>query len=148
MLLHQPVSIKESLAELTLEERYTKRLELEKPVLDALLAWTNETEPKTAPKSAPGKALHNLLEQWLYLVRHLEDGRLELSICPRRTQYKARCNAPEELALSQHTSRSSIQCFDLQFDRDSEGEPSGSVPISTLGSAKRTGNEPGRCRLG
>ena len=65
--------------DLTPEERYTKRLELEKPVLDALLAWANETSAKTAPKSALGKALHYLREQWPYLVRYLEDGRLELS---------------------------------------------------------------------
>ena len=71
--------VEESLAELTPEERYTQRLELEKPVLDALLAWANETMPKTAPKSALGKALHYLLEQWPYLMRYLEDGRLELS---------------------------------------------------------------------
>lgn len=61
------------------EERYAKRLEQEKPVLDALLAWANELSPKTVPKSAFGKALHYLLEQWPYLVRYLEDGRLELS---------------------------------------------------------------------
>ena len=67
------------LEELTPEERYTKRLEQEKPVLDALLVWANETAAKTAPKSALGKALHYLLEQWPYLVRYLEDGRLELS---------------------------------------------------------------------
>ena len=71
--------LEEALAELTPEERYTKRLELEKPVLDTLLAWANETAVKTAPKSALGKALHYLLEQWPYLVRYLEDGRLELS---------------------------------------------------------------------
>ena len=34
---------------------------------------------KTAPKSALGRAIHYLLEQWLYLTRYLEDGRLELS---------------------------------------------------------------------
>ena len=71
--------LEEALAELTPEERYAKRLELEKPVLDALLAWANEAVTKTAPKSALGKALHYLLEQWPYLVRYLEDGRLELS---------------------------------------------------------------------
>ena len=71
--------LEKALAELTPEERYTKRLELEKPVLDALLAWANETMPKAAPTSALGKALHYLLEQWPYLVRYLEDGRLELS---------------------------------------------------------------------
>ena len=43
------------------------------------MAWANETAPKAAPKSALGKALHYLLEQWPYLVRYLEDGRLELS---------------------------------------------------------------------
>ena len=64
--------------DLTPEERYTK-LELKKPVLDALLAWANEASTKTAPKSTLGKALHYLLEQWPYLVRYLEDGRLELS---------------------------------------------------------------------
>lgn len=65
--------------DLTPEERYTKRQELEKPVLGALLAWTNESSAKTAPKSALGKALHYLREQWPYLVRCLKDGRLELS---------------------------------------------------------------------
>ena len=44
-----------------------------------MLAWANETAAKTAPKSTLGKALHYLLEQWPYLVRYLEDGRLELS---------------------------------------------------------------------
>ncbi|MPN12705.1 IS66 family transposase ISCde1 [bioreactor metagenome] len=68
-----------SFAELTPEERYEKRLELEKPVLDALLAWANETSGKTAPKSVLGRALHYLMEQWPYLICYLEDGRLELS---------------------------------------------------------------------
>ena len=36
-------------------------------------------QAKTAPKSALGKAIHYLLEQWPYLTRYLEDGRLELS---------------------------------------------------------------------
>ena len=71
--------MEESFAELTPEERYTKRIELEKPVLDALLVWANDTSAKTALKTALGKALHYLLEQWPYLVRYLEDGRLELS---------------------------------------------------------------------
>jgi len=69
----------EAFAELTPEERYEKRLEQEKPVLDALLSWANETQAKTAPKSAMGRAIHYLLEQWPYLTRYLEDGRLELS---------------------------------------------------------------------
>ena len=64
---------------LTPEERRKKRLEQAKPVLDELLAWAKRTEPKTAPKSALGKALKYLLNQWPYLLGYLEDGRLELS---------------------------------------------------------------------
>ena len=71
--------LEELFAELTPEERYEKRLEQEKPVLDALLSWANEMQARTAPKSALGKAIHYLLEQWPYLIRYLEDGRLELS---------------------------------------------------------------------
>ncbi len=71
--------LEEAFAELTPEERYEKRLEQEKSVLDALLSWANEMQAKTAPKSALGRAIHYLLEQWPYLTRYLEDGRLELS---------------------------------------------------------------------
>ena len=49
---------------MTVEERFAKRLEQEKPVLEALLAWANALKSQTAPKSALGKALHYLLEQW------------------------------------------------------------------------------------
>ena len=66
-------------ADMAAEERYARRLEQAKPVLEALFAWANELKDKTAPKSALGKALHYLLEQWPYLLRYLEDGRLEIS---------------------------------------------------------------------
>ena len=70
-------AIEKELAGLTPEERYTQRLEREKPVLDALLAWSYTK--KAAPKSALGKAIYYLQEQWPYLMCYLEDGRLELS---------------------------------------------------------------------
>ena len=70
-------SIEQELAELPPEERYTQRLERSKPVMDALLAWAETTN--AAPKSALGKAVYYLKEQWPYLIRVLEDGRLELS---------------------------------------------------------------------
>ena len=41
------------------------------------MAWANSVS--AAPKSALGKALHYLKEQWPYLLWYLEDGRLELS---------------------------------------------------------------------
>ena len=71
--------LEKEFAELTAEERAKKRREEAQPVLDALFAWANSMLPKTAPKSALGRALHYLLKQKPYLLRYLEDGRLELS---------------------------------------------------------------------
>lgn len=70
-------ALEKELTGLTPEERYLQRLEREKPVLDALLAWSYVK--KAAPKSALGKAIYYLHEQWPYLMRYLEDGRLEIS---------------------------------------------------------------------
>lgn len=71
--------LERSFSQLTAEERYAKRLEQAKPVLDALFVWANDVSRKIAPKSALGKAVNYLLEQQPYLKRYLEDGRLELS---------------------------------------------------------------------
>ena len=70
-------SIEQELADKTAEERYIKRQEQAKPVLDAFWAWANVRA--AAPKSALGKALHYLKEQWPYLTNYLRDGRLEIS---------------------------------------------------------------------
>ena len=59
------------------EERYEQRLARSKPVMDALLAW-DETKSAAVPKSALGKALYYLREQWPYLIRFLGDGQLEI----------------------------------------------------------------------
>ena len=50
-------SSEQAFAELAPEERYEKRLEQAKPVLNALLSWANEMQAKTAPKSALGRAI-------------------------------------------------------------------------------------------
>jgi transposase len=61
----------------TPDERYRKRQELSKPVLDEFFSWLSSLRP--APKSGLGKAVHYTLEQWNYLKRYLLDGRLEIS---------------------------------------------------------------------
>ena len=70
-------AIEKELAELTPEERYKARLELEKPVLDALEAWANTKS--VAPKSKLGEAMTYLKNQWPNLIAFLQDGRLEIS---------------------------------------------------------------------
>ena len=67
----------QEIADKTAEERYEERLKQAKPVLDAIFAWANSRT--AAPKSALGKALNYLKEQWPYLTNYLKDGRLELS---------------------------------------------------------------------
>lgn len=71
--------IEEALSGLSPEERLRKRREQAKPVLDAMLSWVEKLKPVTAAKSAMGKALYYLTTQWPYLLRYLEDGRLEIS---------------------------------------------------------------------
>ena len=69
--------IEQEIADKTAEERYAERLKQAKPVLDAMFAWANSRT--AAPKSALGKALNYLKEQWPYLTNYLKDGRLEIS---------------------------------------------------------------------
>ena len=71
-------AIEKELADLPPEERYIQRLARSKPVMDALLVWA-EMKRAAAPKSALGRALFYLREQRPYLIRFLEDGRLESS---------------------------------------------------------------------
>ena len=121
--------LEQSFAELKPEERYTKRLEQAKPVLDALLAWANDLIPRTAPKSTLGKALHHLKEQWPYLVRYLEDGRLELS------------NNRAERSIKPFVMGRNYVLFPL---RNGEGKRLGPVPISALAPAKCAGSKRNR----
>ena len=67
------------------EERTKQRLKEEKPILGALLVWADSAS--AAPKSALGKALHYLKEQW-----------------------------PQERSLCQHSAGRPGQCSDLQHD--------------------------------
>ena len=68
-------NIEKRLADLSIEERYKKRLESEKPILDDLFAWANGI--KATPKSKLGEALTYLNNQKKYLYNYLKDGRLE-----------------------------------------------------------------------
>ena len=86
--------------------------------------------------------IHYLLEQWPYLTRYLEDGRLELS------SNRAECSikpfvmdGQEELAVCQYVRWCAGQQLDLQPDGNGEGKRSGSVPLSAVGSAKRATTE-------
>jgi transposase len=75
---NQLYNIERELKDLTPEERYKKRLECSKPVLDAFLAWLEKHKQIVVPKSALGMAINYCINQWEKLETFLEDGRLEI----------------------------------------------------------------------
>lgn len=78
LFCNQLYKIERDLKELTPEERFEKRLELSKPVMDAFLTWLKIQESKVLPKSAIGQAITYSLNQWEKLEAFLKDGRLEI----------------------------------------------------------------------
>jgi len=56
------------------DERYRRRQQDAKPVIDKLRAWLEKSLPQVPPQTAIGKALHYLHTQWHRLVRYLDDG--------------------------------------------------------------------------
>jgi transposase len=71
-------AIERDLHDLTPEERYKKRLELSRPVLDDFSAWLKTQLPRVLPKSALGVAIRYCRNQWDKLETFLLDGRLEV----------------------------------------------------------------------
>jgi hypothetical protein len=69
--------IEESLKELSPEVRYTKRLELERPVLDAFWCWLENLTVLNG--SALGKAVTYAKNQKPYMENYLLDGRCSIS---------------------------------------------------------------------
>ncbi|MFZ5946099.1 MAG: IS66 family transposase [Bacillota bacterium] len=71
-------AIERELKDKTYDDRYKKRLERSRPVLNAFLAWLNDQSAKVLPKSSFGQAINYCLNQWDKLIVFLKDGRLEL----------------------------------------------------------------------
>ena len=69
--------IERKLSDLEPEDRYAKRQELAKPVIEEFFAWAEAL--KALPQSGIGKAVYYTLSQRKYLENYLLDGRLECS---------------------------------------------------------------------
>lgn len=72
-------AIEKQLEEASDEERYLKRLEKSKPLLDEFYVWLKKQKQQTIPKSAFGQAITYCLNQWEKLNNFLLDGRLEIT---------------------------------------------------------------------
>jgi transposase len=56
------------------DERHRIRQQQSKPIIDKIKAWLEKSLPHVPPKTALGKALHYLQQQWPRLTGYLEDG--------------------------------------------------------------------------
>ena len=71
-------AIERQIKDISNQERYSKRLELSKPLLDEFYAWLKRQRQQALPKSAFGQAITYCLNQWDELSHFLLDGRLEI----------------------------------------------------------------------
>jgi transposase len=77
-LIQKLYRVEKQARRLSLEERYARRQQQARPVLDDLRSWLDDTLPLVPPTSATGKALNYLHREWEKLIRYLDDGRLEI----------------------------------------------------------------------
>ena len=63
--------------DLTPEQRYERRQSEAKPILEEFKQWIGSQN--AVPKTHLGKALKYVDNQWEYLIRYIDDGRLEIS---------------------------------------------------------------------
>lgn len=70
-------ALEREFAGLSARQRYEKRIETSKPLMEAFFAWADSCD--AIPKSPVGKAVHYARSQRKYLEHVLLDGRLELS---------------------------------------------------------------------
>ena len=71
-------TIEKQLKDVSDKERYDKRLEKSKPLLDEFYIWLKKQKQQVLPKSAFGQAITYCLNQWDNLNSFLLDGRLEI----------------------------------------------------------------------
>ena len=57
------------------DKRYTIRQQQAKPIVDKISQWLQKSLSQVPPKTALGKALQYLHNQWNYLIGYLDDGR-------------------------------------------------------------------------
>jgi transposase len=70
--------IEEAVKDKKPDERHKMRIEKSKPILDEFRKWLDEHCGKTPPQSQLGMALSYAHNEWPYLIRYIDDGRLSI----------------------------------------------------------------------
>lgn len=116
--------IERDIKDLEPDEKYTKRQELSKPILDDFLVWLKSINP--AKQSHLGTAVTYILNQWDYLQNYLLDGRLNISN-----------NSAEHLAKSFAVCRKNFL-----FSNTPRGADSSAIIMSIIETAKANNVDP------
>lgn len=77
-MIRKLYEVEEAIRDKSIEDRHLIRNEKSKPLLDEIRKWLDDHLGKIPPQSQLGKALHYANNEWPYLIRYLEDGRLSI----------------------------------------------------------------------
>ncbi len=88
------------------------------PALNALKEWLDKIAPKVLPDSMLGDAVSYTLNQWEYLTRYAEDGRMPIDNNLLERDIRIVATGRKKLAVQRHRRWSQGQCRRLQSDAD------------------------------
>lgn len=77
-MIRKLYEIEEAVKDKKLDERHQTRIEKSKPILDEFRKWLDDNLGKVPPQSQLGMALNYAHNEWPYLVRYMDDGRLAI----------------------------------------------------------------------
>lgn len=77
-LIRRLYEIEEEIKSKGIEERHQARIERALPILDEFREWLDDKLGKVPPQSQLGQALNYANNEWEYLVRYLDDGRISI----------------------------------------------------------------------
>lgn len=77
-MIRKLYEIEDTIKEKSIEERYQIRQAESKPALDEFRNWLSDNLGKVPPQSQLGMALNYAHNEWTYLTRYIDDGRLNI----------------------------------------------------------------------
>ena len=115
------------------------------PVLNALKAWLDAIAPKVVPDTKLEDAVSYTLNQWEYLTRYTEDGRMPIDNNLLERDIRIFATGQKELALQRYSPGRQGQRRHLQPDVDLPGLPRRTLRVVATRS-HRTAAASRRCR--
>lgn len=78
LLMKGIYKIEDQIRDLSVMERKQIRQDKSQPILDEVKTWLDLNQPKYPPQGLLGKAISYAVNQWAYVIRYIDDGRLAI----------------------------------------------------------------------